>query len=131
MKLLVDNNLPPVLGRGLGALFQGRHQVEHIRDRFGTGSLPDATWIAALGKEGGWCVLSGDRRIATKRPSRELFLRANLIGFFPLPAVMALPLHGIAARILTLWPLLETTGQIVDRGCFELGIKGTRLRPIG
>lgn len=70
MKLLVDNNLPPVLGRGLGALFHGQHHVEHIRDKFGTGSLPDETWIEALGKEGGWCVLSGDRRIATKRPSR-------------------------------------------------------------
>lgn len=43
MKLLVDNNLPPVLGRGLGALFHGQHHIEHIRDKFGTGSLPDET----------------------------------------------------------------------------------------
>jgi len=71
VKLLVDNNLPPRLGRGLAALFHGQHHIEHIRDKFGTGSLPDETWIEALGKEGGWCVLSGDRRIATKRPSRE------------------------------------------------------------
>lgn len=131
MKLLVDNNLPPVLGRGLGALFQGQHHVEHIRDKFGSGSLPDEVWIEALGKEGGWCVLSGDRRIATKRPSRELFLRSNLIGFFPLPAVMHSGLTGIAARVLTLWPILVATEQTMDRGCFELGIKGKRLRPIG
>lgn len=131
MKLLVDNNLPPALGRGLGALFEREHLVQHMRDKFGTGSLPDADWIEALGREGGWCVLSGDRRIATKRPSRELFLRANLIGFFPLPAVMALPLNGIAARVLTIWPVLEATERTMTRGCFEVGIKGTRLRPIG
>lgn len=131
MKLLVDNNLPPALGRGLGALFAGNHHIQHIRDKFGTGSLPDSAWIEALGKEGGWCVLSGDRRIATKRPSRELFLRANLIGFFPMPAVMDLPLNGFAARILTIWPVLETTERTMRRGCFEVGIKGTRLRPIG
>ena len=73
MKLLIDNNLPPVLGRGLGALFAGRHQVEHIKDKFGTGGLPDEEWIEALGREGGWSVLSGDIRIAKKRPSRDLF----------------------------------------------------------
>ena len=131
MKLLVDNNLPPRLGRGLGALFHGQHHVEHIRDKFGSGSLPDETWIEALGKEGGWCVLSGDRQIATKRPSRELFLRSNLIGFFPLPAVMALPLNGIAARVLTVWPVFVSTERTMERGCFELGIKGARFRPIG
>ncbi len=131
MKLLVDNNLAPVLGRGLGALFHGQHHVEHIRDKFGTGSLPDAAWIDALGREGDWCVLSGDRRIALKRPSREEFLRASLVGFFPLPAVMALPLHAFAARILTLWPVLEATRQTMARGCFELGIRGAKLRPIG
>ncbi len=127
---MVDNNLAPALGRGLGALFQGRHTVQHIRDKFSTGSLPDEEWIAALGKEGGWCVLSGDRKIATKRPSRELFLRSNLIGFFPLRAVTDLPLHKQAARILNVWSAMEATEAAMDRGCFEIGIKGERFRPI-
>lgn len=130
MKLLVDNNLPPRLGRGLAVLFDGRHHVEHIKDKFGTGSLPDEEWIVELGREGGWAVLSGDRRIATKKPSRELFLRSGLIGFFPLPAVMSLPFHGMAARILTLWPVLDTTTRTMTSGCFEVGIRGDRLRPI-
>jgi hypothetical protein len=130
VKLLVDNNLPPVLGRGLGALFAGKHQVEHIVDKFGTGSLPDAEWIEALGKEGGWCVLSGDLNIARKRPSRELFLRADLIGFFPLPAVMKSRFHIKAARILTMWPVMEGTAANIGRGCFELGVRGTKLRQI-
>lgn len=130
MKLLVDNNLPPVLGRGLGALFDGRHQVLHIKDKFGRGNLADMEWIEALGTEGGWCVLSGDRNIAKKKPSREAFLAAGLIGFFPLPAVMTLPLHRQAARVLTLWPAIEGTASAIERGCFELGITGSKLRQI-
>ncbi len=130
MKLLVDNNLPPVLGRGLGALFAERHDVVHIKDKFGRGNLPDIEWIDVLGKEGGWSILSGDRNIAKKKPSREAFLNAGLIGFFPLPALMKLPLHRQAARILTLWPAIEATSGAIERGCFELGITGSKLRQI-
>lgn len=130
MKLLVDNMLPPRMARGLGALFKDQHEVVHIREKFDTGSLPDAEWIERLGREGGWSVLSGDRRIATKRPSRELFNRSNLVGFFPLPAVLDLPLHAMTARVLTLWPLMSDTSHDMDRGCFDLGIKGG-LRPVG
>lgn len=130
MKLLVDNMLSPRLARGIGMLFKDMHEVVHIKDKYGTGSLPDAEWIERLGREGGWSVLSGDRRIATKKPSRELFNRSNLVGFFPLPAVLDLPLHAMTARVLTLWPAMADTSRIMDRGCFDLGIKGA-LRPVG
>ena len=130
MKLLVDNMLSPRLARSIGELFKDMHEVVHIKDMYGTGSLPDAEWIERLGREGGWSVLSGDRRIATKKPSRELFNRSNLVGFFPLPAVLDLPLHAMTARVLTLWPAMEGTVRIMDRGCFDLGIKGA-LRPVG
>jgi hypothetical protein len=130
VKLLVDNDLPPKLARGLAAIFEDSHTIVHMRDKFGTGSLPDEEWITRLGKEGDWCVLSGDMRIAKRKPSRELFRRADLVGFFPLPAVRALPLHGFAARVLTVWPAIEDTARS-NRGCFELGIKGSKLRSIG
>src|SRR3546814_3383929 len=84
--------------------------------KFGTGSLPDAEWIERLGKEGGWSVLSGDRRIAKQKPSRELFLRAGLIGFFPLPAVMQLKLHGMTARILLAWPAITIMSETIAQG---------------
>ncbi|WP_416463426.1 hypothetical protein [Sphingomonas sp. VDB2] len=127
MKLLVDNDLPPRLGRGLGALFAGEHHVEHMKDKFGTGSLLDAEWIERLGKEGGWCVLSGDRRIAKQKPSRDLFLRAGLIGFFALPTVRKMPFNEQTARILIMWPAMTIMSETIAQGCFELPIKG-RLR---
>lgn len=130
MKLLVDNNLAPRLAEGLAGLFRNIHHIEHIKTKFGTGDLPDETWIERLGVEGGWSVLSGDIRIAKKVPSRELFLRSKLVGFFPLKAVLDLPVHKQAARILTLWATMDSLSTTVASGCFEVGITSTRLKQI-
>ncbi len=83
-KLFVDNSLLPALARGLHALFDGSLHVEHIRAKF-------------------WCVLSGDRNIAKRKPSRAAFHRANVVGFFPLPAIMTLPSIAVATRLLIVW----------------------------
>ena len=101
-----------------------------LRDKFDRPGVQDAEWIEALGREGGWTVLSGDLRIARQRPSRELFLRSKLVGFFPLPAVMDLPLHRKAARILTVWPNMIDLVGVTERGVFELSIRATKFRQI-
>lgn len=62
MKVLVDENLPPALARSLNALFAGKHEVVHIRERFGPG-VKDIEWIEQVSSEGRWVVISGDRRI--------------------------------------------------------------------
>jgi PIN like domain len=103
LKVFVDNNLPPRLARGLDALFADDHTVICHRDKFGDTHIADEDWIVALGAEGGWVVLSGDLNIARKRPSRELFLRSQLVGFFPRRSVMEMPLAKKAARVLTVW----------------------------
>lgn len=118
------------MAKSLAALFDGEHEILHIREKFGTGSLPDAEWIERLGKEGGWCVLSADRRIATKRPSRELFLRARLIGFFLASSLQDVPITKLVARILVLWPQIESQAGLVTSGCFEVTIAGTKLRQL-
>jgi hypothetical protein len=119
------------MGRGLAALFQGRHEVIHIKDKFGRGDLPDVEWIRALGAEGKWSILSGDTNIAKKRPSREALLSNNLVGFFPAPAVMKLDLAKKTARILYLWDVIEQQSNIVSRGCFQLPMKSQSLLQIG
>lgn len=131
MKLFVDANLPPRLARGLGALFDGIHEVIHIQDKFGVTNLTDEDWIRRLGQEGGWCVLSGDRRIATRKPSRQLFTANNLTGFFPQPALMESPLERKASRLLAIWPQMVNMSELVSKGCFDVGMRGDRLNPIG
>jgi hypothetical protein len=128
LKLFVDNNLPPALARGLSALFAGDHEVICHRDKFGQTHIKDEEWIPALGAESGWVVLSGDLNIARKRPQRELFLRSNLVGFFPKPAVMELPLAKKASRVLAVWDRMERLSIDVRAGVFELPIKGEQFR---
>lgn len=130
MKLLVDNNLPPRLGRGLGAFFGDLHTVVHIKDKFGTGSLKDEEWIELLGQEGRWCVLTGDRNIAKRKPQRHAFLQAGLIGFVPAPSVAKWPIERLGARMLTLWPVLTNISVSVSSGFYEIGASGSRLRGI-
>lgn len=124
MKLLVDNNLPSALAQGLAAFFAPEDQIIHIKDKFGTGSLPDVEWITALGNEGGWSILSADIRIAKKRPSRELLLRSNLIGFFLAPSMDKHPIHEKAARLLMRWMDLRAIANSTQRGVFEVPVRG-------
>lgn len=121
--------MSPRMARSLNALFEGEHQIFHIREKFGTGDLADEDWIRRLGTEGGWSVLSGDIRIAKKRPSRELFLRSNLIGFFPLPTLLKLSNAELTARLLMRWNDLVLVGQTTERGVYEVPIRG-KLRQI-
>ncbi len=126
---MLDNNLPPALASGFSGLFAPTHEVIHIRKKFDTGSLADEDWIVRLAAEGGWSVLSGDIRIAKKRPSRELFLRSNLVGFFPAPSLMKLPLHEKAARLLFHWENLVSVSNMTQRAIYEVPIRG-KLRQI-
>jgi hypothetical protein len=131
VKLLVDNNLPPKLARGLGALFDDDHVITHIKDKFGTGDLKDEDWIVRLGDEGGWAVLSADMNIARKKPSRDLFVSVGLVGFFFSPAMQKWPLHRQAARVLTLWPQMISHMTTTANGVFEVPASGTKFRTIG
>lgn len=131
MKLFVDENLPPRLARGLAGFFADIHEVVHCVDKFGRRGVTDEEWIGQLGRERNWCILSGDLNIPRKRPSRTLFLSNNLVGFFPPPAVAKAPMERQAARVLNLWSLMEQTRQTMSSGCFELPIKGQKLRSMG
>ena len=126
---MLDNNLPPVLARGFSGLFAPTHEVIHIREKFGVSNLTDEEWIVRLATEGGWSVLTGDIRIAKKRPSRELFLRSNIVGFFPAPSLMKLPLHEKAARLLLRWEDLVSLSNLTQRATYEVPIRG-KIRPI-
>ena len=112
------------MARSLNALFEPIDSIVHIRDKFGTGSLTDEDWIVRLGSEGGWSILSGDIRIAKKRPSRELFLRSNLIGFFLAPAMDKYPVREKTARLLMRWDDLVSIANTTQRGVYEVPVGG-------
>ena len=131
MKLLVDNDLPPRLARALHVIFEPEHQVVSLKDKFGRSDLKDEEWIPLLGKEGGWAVLSADMRIAKKRPSRQLFIMAGLVGFFFSSSMQKAPLNTQAARILTIWPQMMLHMSTTANGVFEVPASGKKFRTIG
>lgn len=131
MKLLVDHNLPPRLGLALNEIFKPEHTIIALRDKFGRSDLKDEEWIPRLGKEGGWAVLSADMNIARKKPSRDLFVGAGLVGFFFSPAMQKWPLHRQAARVLTIWPQLISHMSTTANGVFEVPASGMKFRSIG
>ncbi|WP_167693199.1 hypothetical protein [Sphingomonas azotifigens] len=131
MKLLVDHNLPPRLAQALHIIFEPEHEIVALGKKFGRHNLKDEEWIPALGKEGGWAVLSADMNIAKKRPSRDLFIRAGLVGFFFSPAMQKWPLHRQTARVLTLWPQMASHVRTTANGAFEVPASGSKFRSIG
>jgi hypothetical protein len=132
VKVLVDNDLPPRLARALHVIFEDDgDEIIALREKFGRDDVKDAEWIGKLGAEGGWAVLSADRRIAKQRPSRELFIRAGLIGFFFPPSLQKQPLHRQAARVIRLWPEIRAQVSLNANGCFEMPSGGSRFRQIG
>lgn len=129
---MVDNDLPPRLATALHAIFEeDGDEVVALRHKFGRGNLKDEEWIPALGAEGRWAVISADQRIAKRRPSRELFLRNGLVGFFFNPALQKSPLHRQAARLLTIWPLIRAQHDLAANGCFAVPVKSTKFHSIG
>lgn len=119
------------MAQALHTIFEPDHEVVSLWGKFGRHNLKDEEWIPALGREGGWAVLSADLNIARKRPSRELFIRAGLIGFFFSPAMQKWPLPRQAARILTIWPQMVSHVSTTANGVFELPSSGQKFRTIG
>ncbi|MBY5587787.1 hypothetical protein HFO49_09860 [Rhizobium leguminosarum] len=128
MKVLVDENLPPALARSLNALFAGKHEVIHIRNRFGPG-VKDVEWIGQLSSEGRWIVISGDRRITRNKAEYNAFRNSNLIGFFLSKGLYKSPIVKQMERILALWQTMEMQAAIVQGGAmFELPMTSTRIK---
>lgn len=130
MKLLVDHNLSHRIATALHAVFEPEHEVVALKAKFGRSNLSDEEWIEALGKEGSWSVLSGDRNIARKQPSRELFTQAGLVGFFVSPALAKLPVHRQCARFMTLLPVMADLSRLTSAGLYEIPQKSERFRQI-
>ena len=129
---MVDNDLPPRLARALNLIFEeDGDEIIALREKFKRSDLKDAEWITELAKEGGWAILSADRRIAKQRPSRELFIGAGLVGFFFPPSLQKEPLYKQASRIIALWPAIRDQMRLNANGCFEIPASGQRFRQIG
>jgi hypothetical protein len=130
VKVLIDENLPPALAKALHALFNGDHEVVHLRARFGPG-VSDREWIEELSAEGLWIVISGDRRITRNRVEYAAFRKSRLVGFFLSKGLYKAPLIKQMERILALWGAIEAQSGLVAGGAmFLLPMKSTKLEQL-
>lgn len=128
MKVLLDENLSPALAKALAALFDGTHEVIHLRQRFPEG-VTDITWIRELSGEGRWVIISGDRRITRVNAEYQAFRNSKLVGFFLSKGLYKSRVTKQMERLLALWDVLEQQVSLVEGGAmFELPQKSLKLR---
>lgn len=81
MKLALDANLSLYLARAVHALLAPEGgEATSIPERFGPG-VADRDWIAALHDEGGWAVLTQDRKLRTRPHERLALEQSGLVVF--------------------------------------------------
>lgn len=130
MKVMVDENLPPVMAKALAALFAGKHEVVHLRERFGA-AVKDTEWIGTLSAEGHWVIISADRRIAKNKAEQQAFKSSKLVGFFLAPGLQKAKLTKQMERLMALWETIETQAELVGGGAmFEVPMKSGKLNQI-
>jgi hypothetical protein len=114
LKVFFDHNLSP-------------HLV-HLIDLFAP-TTKDRVWMSALGAEGGWVVISADRRIFRNKLKREAWRQSRLIVFFLAPQWRRARHLEIAWRLLRLWPRIVDQARIVaPPAAFELPFGSGKLR---
>lgn len=127
---MIDENLPPALAKALAALFDGEHKIQHLRERYGP-SVTDENWIQDLNSEGGWIVISGDRRIARNNAEKQLFRSSNIVGFFLSRGLNKAPVLKKMERLMALWATIEKQTELVSGGAmFELPMRTAKLKQI-
>ena len=132
MKVLVDNNLSPLLAQAMNILVAPEgHAVVALRDKF-SADAKDTEWIEGLGREGGWTVLSGDLRIMRHPAERLAWHRSRLKGFFLARGWSKMKNLEKTARLLLWWPKLVVQEELVGPGAvFQLPINpGSRLKQL-
>lgn len=81
MKLALDANLSPHLAHAVHALLTPENgEAISIPERFGPG-VADRDWIAALHGQGGWAVLTQDRKLRTRPHERLALEQSGLVVF--------------------------------------------------
>ncbi|WP_075292161.1 DUF5615 family PIN-like protein [Pararhizobium arenae] len=130
MKVLFDHNLSPRLARSLQALFPDEHEIVALKDKFPP-TIKDVDLIAELSKQGGWVLISGDRRITRSKAEKRAFHNSKVIGMFLSAGLYKAPVLKQAERLIALWPVIETVAGSVSGGAmFELPMKSTKLGPL-
>ena len=80
-------------------------QIVHLRKKF-EAKETDSNWLAELGKEGNWIVLSGDWQITRRPHQRQALLSSGLTVFFMVDHYENHDVWEQSWRLVRWWPEL-------------------------
>ncbi|MBP7564683.1 MAG: hypothetical protein KA795_01625 [Burkholderiaceae bacterium] len=134
---MLDNCLPPVWAKGLNE-FSCRQfadsdcsEVVALRQKF-RANTQDMEWLAALGSEGGWAVLSADFFRKKGNAERELIRKTGLSVFVLNKTWHSHPFWPRTAQLMHWWPRIVQQANTVNAGAVEVpwrtGQKFTQIR---
>ena len=133
MRFLFDNNLSQYLAKAIHALCEPHGVgVEHLREKF-PHNVQDREWIAALGAEGGWSIVSQDR-FTKSSLEKEALRRSGLVAFIMAKGWANHKEWEKAWRLVRWWPRIMEQANLVEGGAvFEVPVRFVgkgKFRPI-
>lgn len=131
MKFFFDNCVSFRLARAIGVLaeFQ-KYEIVHLRDCFDADTR-DTVWLAALGKEGDWIIISGDTRISRSKAERLAWHESGLTAFFISDDWARTKFWTQAAELVRWWPSIVLEAARAPRGSgYLVPVRGRALKQI-
>lgn len=123
MKFFVDNNLPPLLARGMAELSKKEADVDcvvHLRDLF-DGAGKDVVWLGALADGAGpWYVISIDKFKKDHRAERAAIAGAGHTVYVLDPQWSSQSYWAKAARLVLWWPHILAHARLSSGGVYRV-----------
>ncbi len=103
MRFFFDNCISSNLTTALRLIDDGRHEIEHLTDRFDEGTK-DEVWIPKIAADRGLIIVSADPAITTAKKQKEVWRSVRLTSFFFGAGFTERHRVVQAAELLRLWP---------------------------
>jgi hypothetical protein len=132
VKFFFDRNWSPFLARAIGALSEpDGDTVRHLDELFDR-ETADVDWITALGRAGGWSIITKDR--LRKSPAeREALDRTGMVTFIFVGQWSRAGRWEQAWGLVRWWPRIQSVARNVDSAAWEVPYRFSRsdkLRPV-
>lgn len=130
MRFFLDNNISPKVARALNHLLEPDHSAHHLKDQF-PGNAKDEEWMADLGRQSGWVILSGDSAISRNPHEVIAWKEAGHPIFFLKPAWTHLPRWESASKLFHRFPEILKLAEKANPGdAFMVPVKGQKIAKI-
>lgn len=128
MRFFFDNNLPQKLAGALGYLENERGiEIKHLRDLYKPNEK-DTVWIADLGKQGDWVILTKDNAISKNHDERLAWEESKLPIIFFASSLLDQDFWELSSKVIKAWPTIKATLAASSAKRFDLTANG-KIKP--